>query len=468
MGDRCTDGALPGGRLLRRLECPIGAGITFGCPWADEPVEDLFAATGALLDGHFVLNSGSHADRYLEKFAVLQYPVMAVEIGRRMAAAIGGDRRRSSSGPPPVASSSPRGCSPAQAFDSSEPDSLRCTIDEWKPSLDFALRFVTGYAVRCPVGEFEGEKARLLIYLRVTPAGKSPALFGSAFHLPEISPEMRQAAGKDVRKLKNEVGMSGVLCVGEGEYSIEVLVVDDKNRRCRRRWKARIVPKRDQRDVRLAIDPLTVEPIDRSSWKLSPPSERGGLHLTIFIDAAPIYPHQPVLRAWDRAFLLECVYSVLRQTPYKSIRVVAFNLEQQREIFRDEHFDAKAFLSLSHALREIETASVSVQALKQRNSPEFLATLANKELNAPDRSDAVIFLGPHARMDVKVSDGLLAPRKPESPPFFYFEYFPFIGGDFPDAIQRLVKSADGKTFAIHSPAQFDQAIQKMLAQLKQE
>ena len=354
------------------------------------------------------------------------------------------------------------------SFDSSEPDSLRCTIDEWKPSLDFALRFVTGYAVRCPVGEFEGEKARLLIYLRVTPAGKSPALFGSAFHLPEISPEMRQAAGKDVRKLKNEVGMSGVLCVGEGEYSIEVLVVDDKNRRCRRRWKARIVPKRDQRDVRLAIDPLTVEPIDRSSWKLSPPSERGGLHLTIFIDAAPIYPHQPVLRAWDRAFLLECVYSVLRQTPYKSIRVVAFNLEQQREIFRDEHFDAKAFLSLSHALREIETASVSVQALKQRNSPEFLATLANKELNAPDRSDAVIFLGPHARMDVKVSDGLLAPRKPESPPFFYFEYFPFIGGDFPDAIQRLVKSADGKTFAIHSPAQFDQAIQKMLAQLKQE
>ena len=354
------------------------------------------------------------------------------------------------------------------SFDSSEPDSLRCAIDEWKPSLDFALRFVTGYAVRCPVGEFEGEKARVLIYLRVTPAGKSPTLFGSAFHLPELSPAMRKAAGKDVRKMKNEVGMSGVICVGAGEYSIEALVIDDKNRTCRRRWKVQVTPKKDQREVRLAIDPLTVEPIDRVSWNITPPAERGGLHLTVFIDAAPIYPYQPVLRAWDRAFLLECVFSVLRQTPYKSVRVIAFNLEQQREIFREEHFDARAFLALSHALKEIETASVSVQALKRRNSPEFLATLANKELDGPDRSDAVIFLGPHARMDVKVNDGLLAARKPESPPFFYFEYFPFIGGDFPDAIQRLVKSADGRTFAIHSPAQFDQAIQKMLAQLKQE
>ena len=354
------------------------------------------------------------------------------------------------------------------ALDSSEPNSLRCVIQEWKPNLDFSLRFVTGYSVRCPIGEFDGEKARVFVYLRITPAGKSPALFGSAFHLPEISAEMRKAAGKDVRKLKNQFEMSGVLCVGEGEYTIETLVVDDKNRSCRRRWRTRVVPKKDQREVRLAIDPLTVEPIDRSSWNIAPPAERGGLRLTIFIDAAPIYPYQPVLRAWDRAFLLECIYSVLRQTPYKSVRVVAFNLEQQKEIFHEEHFDATAFLSLAHALREIETASVSVQALKKRNSPEFLAALANKELSAPDRSDAVIFLGPHARMDVRVADGLLAARKPESPPFFYFEYFPFIGGDFPDAIQRLVKSADGRTFAIHSPAQFDQAIQKMLAQLKQE
>lgn len=68
---------------------PAGAvPIGFGSAWEEETVEGLFAATGALLDGHFVLTSGRHAARYLEKFWVLQYPELAVEIGRRMANAL--------------------------------------------------------------------------------------------------------------------------------------------------------------------------------------------------------------------------------------------------------------------------------------------------------------------------------------------------------------------------------------------
>ena len=48
-------------------------------------IEELFEVAGALRRGHFVLKSGRHSDRYLEKFAVLQYPTLAVEIGRRLA-----------------------------------------------------------------------------------------------------------------------------------------------------------------------------------------------------------------------------------------------------------------------------------------------------------------------------------------------------------------------------------------------
>lgn len=39
-----------------------------------EEVEELFRASGALLEGHFVLASGRHSPRYLEKFQVLQWP----------------------------------------------------------------------------------------------------------------------------------------------------------------------------------------------------------------------------------------------------------------------------------------------------------------------------------------------------------------------------------------------------------
>ncbi|HUH17087.1 MAG TPA: hypothetical protein VMM85_03990 [Methylomirabilota bacterium] len=46
----------------------------------DASVEELFARAGALLDGHFLLKSGRHAGRYLEKFLVLQHPTYAVEL----------------------------------------------------------------------------------------------------------------------------------------------------------------------------------------------------------------------------------------------------------------------------------------------------------------------------------------------------------------------------------------------------
>ena len=42
--------------------------------------EALFRSSGALLDGHFVLKSGRHADAYLEKFQVLQDPAATSEL----------------------------------------------------------------------------------------------------------------------------------------------------------------------------------------------------------------------------------------------------------------------------------------------------------------------------------------------------------------------------------------------------
>ena len=54
----------------------------------DATVEQLFQRSGALLEGHFLLTSGRHAARYLEKFFVLQHPALTVEICRRFAAAL--------------------------------------------------------------------------------------------------------------------------------------------------------------------------------------------------------------------------------------------------------------------------------------------------------------------------------------------------------------------------------------------
>lgn len=54
---------------------------------AGASVESLFERSGALLKGHFLLKSGRHAGRYLEKFLVLQHPAIGEELCRRFAEA---------------------------------------------------------------------------------------------------------------------------------------------------------------------------------------------------------------------------------------------------------------------------------------------------------------------------------------------------------------------------------------------
>jgi hypothetical protein len=353
-------------------------------------------------------------------------------------------------------------------LDSGRAAPLKCKIQQWPPSLDFSFRFVAGYAVYCRLGLFEGKKATLTTYARVTPQDKPAVLLGMIGDVPAITPEMLRFAGGDARKIKNEIGSSGVFTVGEGNYVVEVLVTDDGGRVCRRRWKLRVEPTRAQSKMTLAIAPLIVQPLDRSAWQIDPRQERGGLHLTILLNAVPINPYQSTLRAWDRTFLLECVYTLLREIPYKSVRLIAFNLDQQREIYRKDRFDSAAFLSLSRALHQMETATVSVQALRQRNSPRFLLSETNRELSESEPSQALIYLSPALRADIPVGADLLAGEPSARPPFFYFEYVPGPGSGFPDSINRLVTAAHGKTFQIHSPAQLDQSIQKMLSQLKQE
>ena len=114
----------------------------------------------------------------------------------------------------------------------------------------------------------------------------------------------------------------------------------------------------------------------------------------------------------------------------------------------------------------METATISVQALKKRNSPEFLARLAGHELteNPPD---ALIFLGPKTETASGHGSDFL-PKGFEHTPVFYLQYIAWYGANFNDTVQTITKDLDGKIYTVHSPAQFSQAIQKILVQLKQE
>lgn len=50
-----------------------------------ERAEQIFATTGALLEGHFLLSSGRHSKRYIQCASVLQYPCYTEELAEELA-----------------------------------------------------------------------------------------------------------------------------------------------------------------------------------------------------------------------------------------------------------------------------------------------------------------------------------------------------------------------------------------------
>jgi hypothetical protein len=344
------------------------------------------------------------------------------------------------------------------------PGLLHCSIQPRKPMLDFAFRFDVGYIVSCSLSAFGGRASKIFVVVRVTPEGGKPLLLGESYRLPQVTPTAKSS------NLKQDVQMSGGFAVGEGQYQVEVLVVDqDTGRTSRKRWRAQVARARGHWAAQVALPPGSVIPLGVRPWPVKMDTSGKGLRLTVWLDAAPLNPRDPALRAWDRAFLLGSLSSLLKQIPCASVRLRAFNLDQQRELFRQDQFDDAGFMQLAESLRTLELGTVSYRVLQQRQGwLDLLLDYANRELIAADPSDAVIILGPQTHYFAEVPRRRLKGRETPNPHFFYFEHFPGYvrASQLPDALSSLTKRLDGTVYEIFSPGDLARSIQKMLTQVE--
>jgi hypothetical protein len=344
---------------------------------------------------------------------------------------------------------------------------LNCAVRPFGPFLDFSFRFEAGYTVTCPIRIFDGKPARAAAFMRVTPRGGKPVVLAESYNVPGIPPDLKD--GTDIRKVKTNIGTSGVFAVGEGPYTVELILVDDRERMVRKKWDLKVRLGSFERDVHPSIPPNTVEPMAAHYWNGALARGDSNLRVTVLLDAAPIYPLSTKLRAWDRAFLLNSVTSLLSHLPCRQVKVVAFNLDQQRVVYQHTEFNREGFRELARSLQSLELGSVSYKVLQQQEgSAQLLTRLLNAELMASDPADMVVFLGPNNRLKDRVpkemTQGGQGKRRPQ---LFYVEYFPLWsrGREFPDLIERLTDDYDGTTFKIHTPAELATAIQRMTKQL---
>jgi hypothetical protein len=335
-------------------------------------------------------------------------------------------------------------------------NSLKCDVHPWTPFLDFNFRYQTGLVLSVSLGQFTpGDEP--ITYLRVIPEGASPVIFRTSVELPLVPEDMSGTIDlKNLRKI--HFTTSGAFNVGEGRYSVELLLLNGQGRSCYKKWNV-TTGKNSNKAVPLAMRPRSVAALVPDSWDGKLDSQ--GVRLSVLLDAAPMHQSSAQLYAWDRALLLQALASLLREVPCQSVQIVAFNLTQQREIFRQEKFDAEGFAKLATALKHLELASLPYQTLLRGSVSDFLLRLAQEQTSGKNPSDAVVFLGPLTVVD---QNPLIQVPEPASPHFFYFE-FHGVGAHFPDSIERLTKNLHGSVFGISSANDLALAIQKLLARL---
>jgi len=235
-----------------------------------------------------------------------------------------------------------------------------------KTFFGFRLSFRGGLHSALPgQGNSMGKRVRSSHLSASLPPAATPSILGETYMLPPIPPEMK--GHTNIKKLNSYFESSGVFTLGEGRYSAEFAAVDNHGRVFQDRWQIHVARSRSERAVSVAVKPLSVEPIAFRSWDGELGSNGTGTRLTVFLDATPINPNSTKLRIWDRALLLDSLASLLRHLPCDAVRLVAFNLDQQREIFRQDPFDRTGFVQLAQALRDLELGTVSYKVVRQEN-----------------------------------------------------------------------------------------------------
>jgi hypothetical protein len=329
---------------------------------------------------------------------------------------------------------------------------LRCEVRPLRPTLDFSFRFQAGYMVRVPMNQFTGKGHIWGVVARVTPEGGAPVYFGNRTLLPEVP------------KTAVEWELGGGYLLGEGRYRVAWRLADETGRVCRGEWKVEARRSHADRHVRMSLPPGTVTPL----YARAPGDHHDDalpLRLTVMLDAAPISPRRTRLSARDNMMLLGTLSALLDRLPTRSVRLVAFNLDQQKELYRHDGFTRDGLPELARTVESLQLGMVDYHVLQNRRGHvELLADLMNRELAEPEPSDVILFLGPLARSGERFPGEMLERSAGARARFFYLQYRPpflRMQSTLPDLIHSMVSRLKGKVVVMTSPGDFERGIQEI-------
>jgi hypothetical protein len=323
---------------------------------------------------------------------------------------------------------------------------LPCTVEQVKPALGFDLRFHGGYEITLPMQDVAGSENLLSILARVTPDGGSePAYFLQRVNVPKLPDDV-----------KGDAVLAGLFDLGEGKYHVDLLMKDRTERVCSFYWDAEAVLSDRDKEIQPAIAPGAVERAEYEQFNEEPPVERAAgkpLNIKVLVNFAPQNSNLSSLRPIDTLALVTVLRRLSREPQFGRFSVVAFNVQEQRVLYRQSSAERIDFPALGRAIRSVEPGKVDMKQLaKKHGEVGFLADLIKKEI-ANDHPDAVIFAGPKVLLDDSVpEEDLKSLATDVTYPVFYMNYnLNPQATPWRDAIGKAIRPFRGTEFSISRP-----------------
>jgi hypothetical protein len=339
---------------------------------------------------------------------------------------------------------------------------LPCTVEPVKPVLGFDLRFHGGYGINIPLKDIAGEENQLTILFRVTPKSHKddPSYFVQYIPVPKID-----------ENSKGEANLDGSFDVGEGSYHVDLLMRDRAERVCSFYWEPEAVLEERDKQMELGIPPNTVARIETEQFKEEPPVERasanGLLGVKVLVNFAPQDQNSSALRPIDTRALVTALRLLARQPQLGKFSLVAFNVQEERVLYRQSSAAKIDFPRLGEALRGIQPGKVDLKRIQQKHGEvQFLTELIKKEMTS-DHPDALIFAGPKVLLEDSVPDEELKPLASDVDyPVFYLNYnLSPQAIPWKDSISKAIRPFRGSEFSINRPRDLWFAVTEVVSRI---
>jgi hypothetical protein len=326
---------------------------------------------------------------------------------------------------------------------------LPCTVTPDKPILGFDLKFHVGYDVSVPLKELAGSENQLTMVFRVTLENHPDdgVYFSQHIFVPAIDHDEGGPAY-----------LEGSFNVGEGKYHVDWLMRDRSERMCSFHWDADATLPAKDKQMTLDIAAGAVQPIDPEVFKPEPPIQReqkpAPLNVKVMVNFAPQDANSAALQPLDMRALLSVLRSIHREPRICKFSIVAYNMQQQKVIYRQDDAPQIDFPALGEAVRSLHLGTVDLKHLAQKHSDtDFLTQLITNEIKDPkDSLDALIFAGPKVMLDEGLTPDSLKQFADVKFPVFYMNYNANPQANpWRDAIGNAVRFLKGAEYTISRP-----------------